>query len=65
MCTVHFVNQPTKAQLQLIYKLPRSYVFRHYHVIFKELAFITLPSYIIYQLQILLKPFKLIKTIKH
>ena len=35
-----------KAQLQLIYKLLCSYMFRHYHVIFRELVFITLPSYI-------------------
>jgi hypothetical protein len=36
-----------KAQLQLVYKLSRSYLFRHYRVIFRELLFITSPSYII------------------
>ena len=41
-----FVKQPTKAQLQLIYKLSRSYMFRHYRVIFRQLVFITSPSYI-------------------
>ena len=42
----YFAKQPTKAQLQLIYKLPRSYMFRHYRVIFRELVFITSPSYV-------------------
>ena len=36
----------TKAQLQLIYKLSRCYMFRHYRVIFRQLVFITSPSYI-------------------
>ena len=35
-----------KAQLQLIYKLPRSYMFQQYRVIFMKLVFITLTSYI-------------------
>ena len=43
---LYFVKYPTKAQLQLIYKLARSYMFRHYRVIFRELVFITSPSYI-------------------
>ena len=43
---VYFVKWPTKAQLQLIYKLLLSYMFRHYRVIFRELVFITSPSYI-------------------
>ena len=42
----YFVNKPTKAQLQLIYKLSRYYMFRHYRIICKELVFITSPSYI-------------------
>ena len=33
------------AQLQLIYKLSRSYMFRHYRVIFRQLVFITSPTY--------------------
>ena len=36
----------TKAQLQLIYTLLRSYMFRHYRVIFRELVFITSPCYV-------------------
>ena len=40
------VNQPPKAQLQLIYKLLRSYMFGYYRVIFRQLVFITSPSYI-------------------
>ena len=36
-----FVKRPTKVQLQLIYKLPLSYMFRHYSIIFRELVFIT------------------------
>ena len=40
-----FVLWPTKAQLQLIYKLSHSYVFRHYCVILRELFIGTLPSY--------------------
>ena len=48
MCTVnfYFVKQPTKAHLQLIYKLSRSYMFRHYRVILGVLVFITSSSYI-------------------
>ena len=42
----YFVNKPTKAQLQLIYKLSRYYMFRHYRVIFRQFVFITSPSYI-------------------
>ena len=42
----YFVKNPTKAQLQLIYKLSRSCMFRHYHVILRELVFITSPSYL-------------------
>ena len=36
-------NQNT--QLQLIYRLLCSYMFRHYRVIFRQLVFITSPSY--------------------
>ena len=43
----YFVEQPTKAQLQLIYELPRSYMFRHYRIFFRELEFITSSSYLI------------------
>ena len=42
----YFAKQPTKAQLQLFYKLSRSYIFRHYRVTFRELVFIASPSYI-------------------
>ena len=49
-CTVHFnyffVKYLTKAHLQLIYKLSRSYKFRHYRVIFRELLFSTSLSYV-------------------
>ena len=55
VCSVHcitylpiffyFVKQPTKAQLQLIYKLSPCYMFRHYCVILRELVIGTLPSY--------------------
>ena len=34
----HFVKQPTKAQIQLLYKLSRSYMFRHYRVILAALV---------------------------
>ena len=41
----YFVLRTTKAQLQLIYKLSRSYMFRHYRVILRELVISTSPSY--------------------
>ena len=41
---IYSVKQPTKAQLQLIYKLSRSYMFRHYRVIFRQFVFIISPS---------------------
>ena len=46
-CGEHFLLQyPTKTQLQLIYKLSRSYMFRHNRVIFRGLVFITSPSFL-------------------
>ena len=42
----NFVKYATKAQLQLFYKLSRCYMFRHYRVTFRQLVFITSPSYI-------------------
>ena len=39
------VKWPTKAQLQLIYKLSHSYMFRHCRVILRELVISTSPSY--------------------
>ena len=42
----YFVLWPAKAQLQLIYKLLHSYMFRHYRVIFRELVISILPSYL-------------------
>ena len=42
----YFIKQPAKTQLQLIYKLSGSYMYRQYRVIFRELVFITSPSYI-------------------
>ena len=44
--SVIFVKEPTKTKLKLIYKLTRSYMFRHYRVIFRQLVFITSPGYI-------------------
>ena len=41
-----FYKITRKAQLQLIYKLSRSYIFRHYRVIFRQLVFINSQSYI-------------------
>ena len=41
-----FYKIQTKARLQLIYKLSRCYMFRHYRVIFRQLVFTTPPSYI-------------------
>ena len=60
----YIVKQPTKAQLQLIYRLLRSYMFRHYRVIFSELVFITSPSYVSISIAALGKTFKLIKSLK-
>ena len=36
-----FKMTEVKAHLQLIYKLSRFYMFRHYRFIFRELVFIT------------------------
>ena len=60
----YFLKQPTKAQLQLIYKLSRCYMFRHYRVIFRQLVFITSPSYIRISIAPVGNQFKLISFIQ-
>jgi hypothetical protein len=53
-------NEPTNAQLidKLLYS---SYMFRHYCVIFRELAVSTLLSYISMSMQSLVIEFKIVK----
>ena len=41
----YFVKWPTKAQLQLTYKLSRSYMFQHCRVFLRQLVISTSPSY--------------------